>query len=215
MITEPLPAPVFGHDGEPCPACGAPLAGDQRYCLHCGRRRPEARLEFLDVLDADVRLRGVPAVLPAAAAPVAEPRGLNARLQANSGALALAGLMLLTLLIGLLLGHWATARAPQAASAPAPQVIKLDGAAATPAATTTGDGTPAAGGGSGTSGAGSTAGKKSTAKTPKDAVSVQQVGGAKAIEKAVKKGKPIATGGAPLPKDNKPAGGGSSFQTIG
>jgi hypothetical protein len=208
VITEPLPAPVFGRDGEPCPACGAPLAGDQRYCLHCGRRRPEARLEFLDVLDADVRLRGLPAVLPVAAAPAGERRGLNARLQANSGALALAGLMLLTLLIGLLLGHWASARAPQAASAPAPQVIRLDGAAAaTPAA-----GTPAAGGGSGGT---PTAARKPAAKTPKDAVPVQQVGGAKAIEKAVKKGKPIATGGAPLPKDNKPAGGGSSFQTIG
>jgi ABC-type phosphate transport system substrate-binding protein len=145
-------------------------------------------------------------VRPGAAPPAAEPRGLNARLQASSGALALAGLMLLTLLIGLLLGHWATARAPQAASAP--QVIRLDGAAAaTPAA-----GTPAPGGGSRAT---PTAARKPAAKMPKDAVPVQQVGGAKAIEKAVKKGKPIATGGAPLPKDNKPAGGGSSFQTIG
>ncbi|MCW3023805.1 MAG: zinc ribbon protein, partial [Conexibacter sp.] len=63
MSTHSHPVPVFGRDGEPCPACGAPLAGDQRYCLHCGTRRPEARLEFLDVLDADVRARAAAPVL--------------------------------------------------------------------------------------------------------------------------------------------------------
>jgi hypothetical protein len=217
VITESLPTPVFGRSGEPCPGCGAPLAGDQRYCLHCGARRPEARLEFLDVLDADVRTRAAPAFAPpvAAAAP-----GLNARLQANSGALALGAVLLLTLLVGLLVGHWVTGGAPVAASAPAaPQVIKLEGAgAAAPAASTPADASASGSAGSTSSAkskASSTA-RRGAAATAKGAVSVQQVGGdKKAIEKAVKKGKPITTGGKPLPKDNKAPGGGSSFETIG
>jgi hypothetical protein len=215
MITESAPVPVFGHDGEPCPACGAPLAGDQRYCLHCGARRPEARLEFLDVLDADVRAR---AVVPAALAP--PPSGLNARLQANAGLLALAALLLLTLLVGLLLGHWATgcSGTPGVAATPAPQVIRVEGAAAPAAA-------PA-------SASASTAGAKASAKPkakatgagasakagapPKDAVSVDQLTSKKAVENAVKKGKPISTGTGKLPpKDGKPAGGGSGFEEIG
>jgi hypothetical protein len=141
------PAPVFGRDGEPCPACGAPLAGDQRYCLHCGVRRPEARLEFLDVLDADVRARSVLPPPGAVAAPFAyaaggvappPPRGLNGKLQANAGLLALAALLLLTLLIGLLLGHWATgSSSTPSAATPAPQVIRVEGTAAPAAAAAT------------------------------------------------------------------------------
>jgi hypothetical protein len=220
VITESLPSPVFARDGEPCPGCGAPLAGDQRYCLHCGARRPAARLEFLDVLDADVRARALPAAAfappPAPAAP-----GLSARLQANSGALALAAVLLLMLLVGLLVGHWVTGNAPVAASAPAaPQVIKLEGTgAAAPAASAPAD-APASGSAGSTSPAKSKASPSAkgdaAASTPKDAVSVKQVGGDKqAIDKAVKKGKPIATGGKPLPKDNKAPGGGSGFETIG
>jgi hypothetical protein len=237
LITEPLPAPAFGRDGEPCPACGAPLAGDQRYCLHCGARRPQARLEFLDVLDADVRVRsgGPLAVVPppplgpgvyAGGAVVgdAPPRGLNARLQANSGLLALSALLLLTLLIGLLLGHWVTSgSAPQAAAPAAPQVIKVEGAAAAPAATAGATATGA--GGSGGAGGSTTPGKttkssgasdKAGAKAPKDAVPVKSLGDKKAIDNAVKKGKPITTGAGKLPpKDGKPAGNGTSFQAIG
>jgi hypothetical protein len=218
VITESAPAPVFGRDGEPCPVCGAPLAGDQRYCLHCGARRPEARLEFLDVLDADVRARSVlPAAASAPPQPAAPAGGVEARLQAHSGSLALGALLLLTLLIGLLVGHWVTGSAPHVASTPAPQVIRVEGAAAPAAAAAAAH---AAGGGSG--GSSSSSGRSSSsgddaaaAKTPKDAVSVKKVAGdKKAIEKAVKKGKPIATGGKPLPKDDKPAGNGTSFETI-
>jgi hypothetical protein len=38
--------PVFGEHGEPCGECGAPLAADQRYCLNCGKRRTESRVDF-------------------------------------------------------------------------------------------------------------------------------------------------------------------------
>jgi hypothetical protein len=40
-------APVLGPPGEPCAACGQPLAGDQRYCLNCGERRGPPRLDPL------------------------------------------------------------------------------------------------------------------------------------------------------------------------
>jgi hypothetical protein len=147
--------------------------------------------------------------------------GLNARLQANSGALALGAVLLMTLLVGLLVGHWVTGDGPVAASAPAaPQVIRVEGGAAAPAAATTG---AASGSSTGTAAAAKStksskkaATQSSAASAPKGAVSVKKLAGdKKAIEKAVKKGKPIATGGTPPPKDNKPAGGGSSFETIG
>jgi hypothetical protein len=228
VITEsqPAPVPVFGRAGDPCPACGAPLAGDQRYCLHCGARRPEARLEFLDVLDADVRARG--ALPPTAVAPVVAaaapppPRGLNGRLQANAGLLALAALMLLTLLIGLLLGHWATDRASTsapAAATPAPQVIRVEGATtAAPAATTGDSASGSAGAGSSKSSSKSTksSAKSSKASAPKDAVSVDKLSSKKAVDDAVKKGKPISTGTGKLPPtDSKAPGGGSAIEEIG
>ena len=42
-----LHAPVLGPPGEPCAACGNPLAADQRYCLSCGERRGPPRLDPL------------------------------------------------------------------------------------------------------------------------------------------------------------------------
>jgi hypothetical protein len=162
-----------------------------------------------------VFLPGAPQAGFAAAPP---PRGLNARLQANAGLLALAALLLLTLLIGLLLGHWATGaqRAP-AAAAPAPQVIRLEGTAA-PATTGAGsDGAAAAGAGAATKGAAAKGRSSSaTAKAPKGAVSVDKLSSKKAVEQAVKKGEPITTGSGKLPPtDSKPAGNGTSFQQIG
>jgi hypothetical protein len=38
---------VLGPPGEPCAVCGAPLAGDQRYCLECGELRGPRRLDPL------------------------------------------------------------------------------------------------------------------------------------------------------------------------
>jgi hypothetical protein len=220
IIESSQPAPVFGRDGEPCPACSAPLAGDQRYCLHCGARRPEARLEFLDVLDADVRARSVLSA-PGAPAGSVPPRGLNGRLQANAGLLALAALLLLMLLIGLLVGHWATGPSlVPSALTPAPQVIKVEGTAAAPAAATDGGG--GSGGGSTAEDGGSSSSKSSKSKagdkpTPdKDAVSVKSLSSKKAVEDAVKKGKPISTGTGKLPaKDDKAPAGGAGFEDIG
>ncbi|MCW3041389.1 MAG: zinc ribbon protein, partial [Solirubrobacterales bacterium] len=135
MIADPT-IELYGTDGEPCVGCRAPLTGSQRYCLHCGTRRPQARAEFLDILAADAREFGLvgPGQEPAGhggppgpPVPVGVPAGgAEAWLRARQPFLALGGLLLVTLLIGLLVGHWATAD-PSAGvvAAPAPQVIRI------------------------------------------------------------------------------------------
>lgn len=74
-MTEYVNEPSFGEHGEPCAYCKAPLAYDQRYCLHCGERRTEARLPFMEILAGVKSLRdgeGIPgaggALVPAEAA---------------------------------------------------------------------------------------------------------------------------------------------------
>ena len=67
--TQDIHAPTLGAQGEPCTSCGAPLAGDQRYCLECGARRTQARVPFRDILATG----GAP---PAGPAVVAAGRGI-------------------------------------------------------------------------------------------------------------------------------------------
>jgi hypothetical protein len=38
--------PVLGKEGDACDQCGAALAVDQRYCLNCGWRRGESRVDY-------------------------------------------------------------------------------------------------------------------------------------------------------------------------
>jgi hypothetical protein len=208
MSAEPIP--LYGPEGEACPTCRAPLAGDQRYCLHCGARRPEARLAFADVLEAEALESGAAVHARAVATPAG---GRDGWLRANAPTLALAGLLLGTLLVGVLIGHWATASSP-ATRTPPVQVIRVAGAAA-PAASSTSGSADASTAATSTRGAASDT-SASAASSTKGATDIKAVkGGSKAIDKLVKKGKPITTGGAPPPKDNKPAGSGTGFQTIG
>ena len=227
-MTPDAPLTVFGPDGEPCPSCHAPLAGNQRYCLYCGTRRPEARLEFVEAFAVDAAVPGAALLPPRLQTFETGPEpGLNGWLKARSGLLGLAGLLAVTLLIGLLLGHWASgSSAPQAAAA-APQVIRVSGG--TGATDTT------ASAAADTSATDATASKSKKTKskkaasgaadaapvTSKVAVAASKVTAlkGKAKDKALgnlaKQGKGLATGGAPPPKDNKAAGGGSSFESIG
>jgi hypothetical protein len=50
---EIIEQPALGEHGEPCNECGAPLAADQRYCLNCGARRAEPRVDFGHYLNDD------------------------------------------------------------------------------------------------------------------------------------------------------------------
>jgi hypothetical protein len=125
--------------GATCANCGAPLAADQRYCLSCGQAASPVRLAFLDVLERD-GARGVsqPTLELTATGyvPAGDARGANAWLRRNTGLLALLGVLVLCLIVGLLVGHWVS----QGNKAPAKQVVEvkgLSGLAAAPAAAAT------------------------------------------------------------------------------
>lgn len=116
-------APVFGEQGEPCQECGAPLAADQRYCLNCGRRRAEPRVDFQRVLGASKD--GDAAEAPRSAPPP-PPEPVKAERDyaplAAVGGIAVLGLMLL---VGVLIGKGNSS--PSAAPAP---IVKVGETAA-------------------------------------------------------------------------------------
>jgi hypothetical protein len=99
---------------EPCAACGAPLADDQRYCLECGERRTPMR---------SVLLGGPPSgeqpqsQVPATAPP---PQSSTAAEDAGRGnavtVIAGVGVLLLAMGVGVLIGR---SSAPKQSAAPA------------------------------------------------------------------------------------------------
>jgi hypothetical protein len=210
--TQDIHAPTLGAQGEPCASCGAPLAGDQRYCLECGARRAQARVAFRDILATG----GAAPTGPAAAAPIEE------RPPPRSGLAFLAGLLclILALGVGVLIGN--SGDDATTATAPPAQVITVGGAAAapaatTPAATTTTDassstGTTAAKSAKGSSASKSSAGSKADDSKVKD---LNSSSGADYQKKSQKLPKEVGTSGKPAPKDNKPAGAGSPVEDIG
>ena len=216
--TQDIHAPTLGAQGEPCASCGAPLAGDQRYCLECGARRAQARVAFRDILAPGGAPPTPPAGLPAAAPDGPPPR---------SGLAFLAGLLCLlaALGVGVLIGN--SGNDKTAATPPAAQVITVGGAAAAPAATApaASTSTPAAStSSSGASGASakSSKGSGTSAKSSKGSAAdnkkvkdLNSSSGADYQKKSQKLPKQVGTSGKAPPKDNKPAGGGTGFQDIG
>jgi hypothetical protein len=109
----------LGPHGEPCPACGAPLAADQRYCLNCGRRRAGPRVPYQALLAA----RAPEEVLAPAAPPAPPPPPPQRRTVPAGLALAGAGAVALLLAVGVLIGAATTTEeqpAPRLVTAPAP-----------------------------------------------------------------------------------------------
>jgi hypothetical protein len=103
---------------------------DQRYCLACGQPVSPVRLAFLDVLQSE-RQQSAPGALattPVTYAPLLEPSGSPAWLRRYTPLFAVASVLLLALIAGLLVGHWVT----QGKSTPATatQVIKVEGLSA-------------------------------------------------------------------------------------
>jgi hypothetical protein len=149
-------------EGAPCGECGKPLTAGQRYCLNCGHRRGEPRVEFEQHLFS--REEGATAN-GARTAPAAAPRQWSPL--AAVGVIALLAIMLL---VGVLIGmedddgeQTATGTAPQGttptATAPAATPPAGTPPAATapttpPAAGTTPPAAPGAAEGAGGSGAG-------------------------------------------------------------
>ncbi len=212
--------PVVGESGEPCAACGTPLAVDQRYCLECGTRRGEARVAYREHLSGGA---STTAEGPGGAGP--PRRDWRAPSSwgwgANSAVITGVGCLLLAMGIGVLIGRSGNDTAKQAA-APAPQVIRVNGGGAAP---------PADGASTDTAAAGGKSAKKSK-KSKKDSNTASSAAASKATNSAIKKldslppkeyqkqsaklPKQVGTGGKAPPIDkSKPAGGGSKVDTIG
>jgi hypothetical protein len=120
QTTQMLPA--LGEHGEPCHHCGAPLAADQRYCLNCGQRRGEARVDYRRLMgQAGAEPRPAQAPATAAEQPPAEPRSAERDYAplAAVGGIAVLGLMLL---VGVLIG-----KGDNSTTAPAPAPIVVRG----------------------------------------------------------------------------------------
>jgi hypothetical protein len=204
---ETVGLPVVGQEGEVCQQCGSALATDQRYCLNCGWRRGQARVDYQGRL-------GAPA--PATAdgtAPVAA-RASNQQWSPLMaiGAIALLGVFLL---LGVLIGKddnsgtqtvaaqaaptttSAAATPTTATTAAAPTKDKVGNKAAA-AATAPGAGNVVQGGSGNTEG-------------------IQTADPNKSVQENAKNGPDVvATGGAPEKLDpSGQAGGGSSATCIG
>ena len=124
----PVPA-----ESPSCANCSAPLVADQRYCLACGQPVSPVRLAFLDVLQSERQqsaqsAQGALATTPVTYAPLLEPSGSPAWLRRYTPLFAVASVLLLALIAGLLVGHWVT----QGKSTPATptQIIKVEGLSA-------------------------------------------------------------------------------------
>ena len=200
---ETVGIPALGQEGDTCEQCGSVLATDQRYCLNCGWRRGESRVDYERRLNGGVTAANGAVVTTAA--PTQQWTPAFAIL-----AIALLGVMLL---LGVLIGKKGNDTQTVAAQAPATTTT-----ASTPTdttATTAGNNKAAAKGGAaaGTApgagnvvqgGSGSTAGigAANTTASPQD----QAKNGPDVV----------ATQGAPEKLDpSGPAGGGSGSTCIG
>lgn len=189
----PVPPPAFpasdeqptqllvGAMGERCAGCGAPLASDQRYCVHCGERRGRSRFAVADTTRTT----------PPSAAPAAVVAPEPARRRGSYGATLIAGVATLLLALGVGVEIGQLANHNSSAKAPAQQ-ITVEGAGAAPGTTTTA-------GGGGSAAAVTTPGHKSHRHSPPapktEAKKAQQAAAApKPTQQAVQKASSAASG---------------------
>jgi hypothetical protein len=196
-----------------CPGCGAALADDQRYCLNCGQRQGQPRVDFrqhLEAKDAAAKPSG------AAEPPPQKPQRDYAPLAA-AGGIAVLGIMLL---IGVLIGR---GTGDSNDSAAAPQVVTIG--AAPSAGVAEDEPKSDAGQGGKKSSGGKSAKKKNAAAENTDTgnapvASDQQLEalqgktGQEYAEESAKLPDEIATPGQAPPTDGKAPGGGSGGVTL-
>jgi hypothetical protein len=108
-MTTSLHTPELGAAGETCRACSAPLAVDQRYCLHCGQRRAEARVPFSLLAPEPER---------PAAPPPPPPRS---RIPGPALAITGGGLAAMLVALGILIGSVSSDRETQVVQASVPE----------------------------------------------------------------------------------------------
>lgn len=196
-----------------CRECGAPLAADQHYCLNCGRRRGEPRIDF--------RQYEAPAVQPAEAAPpppAEEKPSRDYTPLAAVGGIAVLGVMLL---IGVLIG-----KGDSGGTAPAPAPVVFQGGGAEAGKATAGESSGEAragakqaktkGGGKGNDvvSGGSTGTGNAPVASDEDLQKLQEQSPQEYSENSAKLPDEIATPGAPPAEDNQAPGGGSKGTAI-
>jgi len=129
--------PSHPRDAEPCPHCGAPLAGDQRYCLECGERRAPMSSVLLGgppqaTSSRPERTTGPGLTPPGMPPPRRSPAGASPRGNAVT-IIAGVGVLLLAMGVGVLIGR--SSGGSKQAGASAPQVISVSTGPTTGAAT--------------------------------------------------------------------------------
>jgi hypothetical protein len=201
--------PTVAGDGGTCSECGSALAADQRYCLNCGSRRGDARVDYETQIlhSGSPATAGGPAGAPAASSPQWSPLLAIGAI----GAIAVLGVMLL---LGVLIGKkdngtsqtvaaqapaaTTTAQTPTTDTTAAAPAKSKGGNKAAAAATAPGAGNVVQGGSGNTEGIQTADPNKSTLDNAKNGPDV------------------VATGGAPEKLDpGGQAGGGSSATCIG
>jgi preprotein translocase subunit SecG len=200
--TETVGLPVVGREGDTCEQCGSALATDQRYCVNCGWRRGEARVDYERRLGGD---------LQASSGAVAAPQGPASQWTPAFAILAIA-LLGVMLLLGVLIGKKgnndtqtvAAQAAPTTTTAAAPTT---DTTATTASKTKAGKGAAAAAPGAGNvvqGGSGNTQG-----------IQAADTNG-NTVQNAKNGPNVVATQGKPETLDpNGQAGGGSGATCIG
>jgi len=229
-MTETMQMPALGGQGEPCAGCGAPLAADQRYCLECGQRRAEPRVDFRRYMSGPPPAEGGappqgPQPPQATATPEPKKPERDFAPLAAVGGIAVLGLMLL---VGVLIGKGNNSTT---APAPAPVIVRGDTGGADSTTADTGSSESSLGGSkkasSKSSGAGAKtvrggltgeAARKSEAPvqaSTQDLEDLNSQSGDNYAETIKKLPDEIATPGKPPPIDkSKAPGGGGGALTI-
>lgn len=192
-----------------CSGCGAALAPDQHYCLHCGTAAQGERVAYRELIPPAVAAPPAPPVLPPAPVPAAvlAPRDWTPVIAL--GGLAALGLVLV---VGILIGRSSIETTP--AAAPAPQVITIGSAA--PAAADAGDSDAEETDGDGASGRRARRALAQKAQRDKQALEdLESSSGSDYQRKSARLPDTVALPGEPPPRDNEAPGGGSEAETIG
>jgi hypothetical protein len=217
-VTEPGTQAIqgLGKHGEPCRGCGAPLAADQRYCLNCGARRGEPRVDYREHMSATA------ASPPGEGQPAAQAQTPVESSQRDYGPLAAVGgiaVLGLMLLVGVLIGKGNG----NEAQAPAP-IVRVTGGAG--GETTTSDGTGQADANASKRGSGKSkrgnllaggrggTGEPAVTAGDEDLEALQQQSPEDYQRASTRLPDTIATGGPPPPTDNKAPGGGSGGGAV-
>ena len=194
-----------------CGGCGASLASDQRYCLHCGAVHAEPRVAYRQLIGPAADREAATAVLTPPL-PATTPVARDWTPLIALGTLAT---LALVLVVGVLIGK--SGIDATNASAPAPQVITV-GAAAPAAADAAADATDAAADGGRRPTGRARADRALARKAARDKQALEDLEGTSGADyqrKSAKLPDTVALPGEPPPKDDKAPGGGSGAETIG